>query len=211
MAKKRRWAYFFGNGRADGRGDQKELLGGKGAGLAEMTRIGLPVPGGFTITTEACAAYNQRGHVWPAGLEVEQLSGNSDLPAWYDVLAACFGFPDRAREPFIESTAAALRGAPGVLRCYLARLAGEPVATSFMVLGAGVAGIHGVGTLPQARRQGIGAAMTLAPLRDARDLGYHVGVLRASDLGMAVYRRLGFRECGEIAIYTWWPPEQGSG
>jgi len=71
MAKQRRWAYFFGNGRADGRGDQKELLGGKGAGLAEMTRIGLPVPGGFTITTEACAAYNQRGKSWPAGLDKE--------------------------------------------------------------------------------------------------------------------------------------------
>ncbi len=43
--------YFFGAGKAEGRGDMKELLGGKGAGLAEMTRIGLPVPAGFTITT----------------------------------------------------------------------------------------------------------------------------------------------------------------
>ena len=51
-----RWVYFFGNGKADGLGHQKELLGGKGAGLAEMTRIGLPVPAGFTITTEACEA-----------------------------------------------------------------------------------------------------------------------------------------------------------
>ncbi|MCH7592602.1 MAG: pyruvate, phosphate dikinase, partial [Planctomycetes bacterium] len=69
MATSKRWAYYFGNGKADGRGDQKELLGGKGAGLAEMTRIGLPVPGGFTITTEACSAYNQRQGKWPAGLE----------------------------------------------------------------------------------------------------------------------------------------------
>ena len=71
MSTARRWVYYFGNGRADGKGDQKELLGGKGAGLAEMTRIGLPVPGGFTITTEACAAYNKRGKKWPAGLEKE--------------------------------------------------------------------------------------------------------------------------------------------
>jgi len=69
MATTRRWVYFFGNGKADGKGDQKELLGGKGAGLAEMTRIGLTVPGGFTITTEACAAYNDRGQKWPVGLE----------------------------------------------------------------------------------------------------------------------------------------------
>ena len=58
-----------GNGKADGRGDQKELLGGKGAGLAEMTRIGLPVPGGFTVTTEACSGYNQRKGKWPTGRE----------------------------------------------------------------------------------------------------------------------------------------------
>ena len=69
MATSKRWVYYFGNGKADGRGDQKELLGGKGAGLAEMTRIGLPVPGGFTITTEACNGYNQRKGKWPTGLE----------------------------------------------------------------------------------------------------------------------------------------------
>ncbi len=64
-----RWVYFFGNGKADGLGHQKGLLGGKGAGLAEMTRIGLPVPAGFTITTEACEAFNRRDGKWPTGLE----------------------------------------------------------------------------------------------------------------------------------------------
>ena len=52
-----KYVYFFGAGRADGNGEMKELLGGKGAGLAEMTRIGLPVPAGFTITTESCDHY----------------------------------------------------------------------------------------------------------------------------------------------------------
>ena len=69
MAKATRWVYFFGDGKADGRGDQKELLGGKGAGLAEMTRIGLPVPPGFTITTEACAHAQRRSGAWATGLE----------------------------------------------------------------------------------------------------------------------------------------------
>ena len=50
---KTKFVYFFGAGKSEGRGYQRELLGGKGAGLAEMTRIGLPVPAGFTITTEA--------------------------------------------------------------------------------------------------------------------------------------------------------------
>src|ERR1700756_5592626 len=52
-----KYVYFFGSGKAEGRADMKELLGGKGANLAEMTNIGLPVPAGFTITTEACTYY----------------------------------------------------------------------------------------------------------------------------------------------------------
>ncbi len=68
MAK--RYVYFFGNGKAEGRGDQKPLLGGKGAGLAEMTNIGLPVPAGFTISVEACEHYSNTGK-WPAGLDAE--------------------------------------------------------------------------------------------------------------------------------------------
>jgi pyruvate, orthophosphate dikinase len=67
------WVYFFGAGVAEGTREQKVLLGGKGANLAEMTRIGVPVPPGFTITTEACRHYMHHGDV-PAGLldEVEE-------------------------------------------------------------------------------------------------------------------------------------------
>ena len=63
--------YFFGAGKADGHGDMKDLLGGKGAGLAEMTRIGLPVPAGFTITTETCDYYLKHGKKYPKELKVE--------------------------------------------------------------------------------------------------------------------------------------------
>jgi pyruvate,orthophosphate dikinase len=69
MSKK--YVYFFGGGSAEGRGDQKELLGGKGAGLAEMSGLGLPVPPGFTLTTEACMEYHANGQVLPEGLEEE--------------------------------------------------------------------------------------------------------------------------------------------
>ena len=58
------YVYFFGGGKADGNGRMKDVLGGKGAGLAEMTNAGLPVPPGFTIQTEACREY-MRGHVSP--------------------------------------------------------------------------------------------------------------------------------------------------
>jgi len=60
--------YYFGKTRTDGKGDMKKLLGGKGANLAEMTSIGLPVPPGFTITTDCCAQYNKAGGKMPNGL-----------------------------------------------------------------------------------------------------------------------------------------------
>src|ERR1700723_1620033 len=58
------YVYFFGGGKADGNGKMKDILGGKGAGLAEMTNAGLPVPPGFTIQTEACREY-MRGKLNP--------------------------------------------------------------------------------------------------------------------------------------------------
>ena len=68
-AKKGALVYFFGDGRADGDGKMKPLLGGKGANLAEMTRIGLPVPPGFTITTEVCTWFNAHGKTLPKELD----------------------------------------------------------------------------------------------------------------------------------------------
>ncbi len=68
---KDKFIYFFGEGKAEGNGNMKNLLGGKGAGLAEMTAIGLPVPAGFTITTEVCDLYYKNGRKYPAGLKDE--------------------------------------------------------------------------------------------------------------------------------------------
>jgi len=68
---KKKFVYSFGAGVAEGNGSMKELLGGKGAGLHEMTKIGLPVPAGFTITTEVCDLYFKHEKKWPEGLEKE--------------------------------------------------------------------------------------------------------------------------------------------
>jgi pyruvate,orthophosphate dikinase len=65
---KAKWVYRFGNGKAEGRADMRNLLGGKGAGLAEMASLGLPVPPGFTITTEVCTYYYENGKTYPKGL-----------------------------------------------------------------------------------------------------------------------------------------------
>ncbi len=66
-----KWVYFFGAGKAEGDGSRKALLGGKGAGLAEKSRIGLPVPPGFTITTEVCTYYYGNKKKYPKALEAE--------------------------------------------------------------------------------------------------------------------------------------------
>ncbi|MGH6814454.1 MAG: pyruvate, phosphate dikinase [Hyphomicrobiaceae bacterium] len=68
-----KWIYLFGTGRSDGRGDMADLLGGKGAHLAEMARLGLAVPPGFTITTEVCRLYQSDGRL-PAGLEPQVMA-----------------------------------------------------------------------------------------------------------------------------------------
>src|SRR4026207_1949431 len=69
--KKPRYVYYFGDGHADGSGEMKSLLGGKGANLHEMTHIGLPVPPGFTITTEVCSYFYDHNRTYPRELEAE--------------------------------------------------------------------------------------------------------------------------------------------
>ncbi|MGB2986694.1 MAG: putative PEP-binding protein [Phycisphaerae bacterium] len=106
--------YCFGDGKAEGNGDQKDLLGGKGAGLAEMTRIGLPVPPGFTITTGACALYNKQGGRWPAGLEkeVRQVLGRLER--------ACKKKLGGEKDPLLVSVrSGAARSMPGMMETIL--------------------------------------------------------------------------------------------
>ena len=68
-----KYVYVYANGHAEGRGNQKELLGGKGAGLAEMTNLGIPVPAGFTLTTEVCTYFNEHDKGYPPGMWEEVL------------------------------------------------------------------------------------------------------------------------------------------
>ena len=71
----KKWVYFFGAGKAEGDGEWREVLGGKGAGLAEMTKIGLPVPAGFTISTEACDYFYKNSKKYPSELK-KQVADN---------------------------------------------------------------------------------------------------------------------------------------
>lgn len=84
---------------------------------------------------------------------------------------------------------------------YIGVLHGKPVAWASVFYATGVAGIYAVGTLSEARRQGIGSAITLQALLDARERGYRVGVLQSSEMGYNVYLRLGFATCFKIKTY----------
>src|SRR5437763_542006 len=79
MGKTRKYVYLFGNKKADGNGAMKALLGGKGANLAEMTRIGLPVPPGFTITTEVCTYYYANKRTYPGQLQPQIEAGIANM------------------------------------------------------------------------------------------------------------------------------------
>ncbi|MHC4434723.1 MAG: GNAT family N-acetyltransferase [Planctomycetota bacterium] len=135
----------------------------------------------------------------PPGLTVEQVADVETLEQW----CHCFEWPDFVEDAWLDLLTSIGLGAQSPLRYYLGRLKGEPVAASLLFLGTHVAGIYNVATLPEARRQGIGTATTIAPLREARALGYRVGILQSSEMGFSVYRKIGFREYCKISTYVW--------
>ena len=85
---------------------------------------------------------------------------------------------------------------------YIGYLGKEPVAGASLLLYEGIAGIYGVSTIPEVRRLGIATQMTLHALREAKKLGYRVAVLVPTNMGMNVYRRIGFEEYSQSIIYT---------
>ena len=105
-----RCVYFFGAGRADGKAEMREVLGGKGANLAEMTRLGVPVPPGFTISTAVCADYNRAGQKLSAQVKREALAG---LDRVAKAMGVGFGDPQR---PLLVSVRSGARvSMPGMM------------------------------------------------------------------------------------------------
>ena len=106
-----KWVYFFGAGKAEGDGSRKALLGGKGAGLAEMSRIGLPVPPGFTITTEVCTYYYENKKTYPKALEAEVKAAVARVEK---IMGTRFG--DKTAMPMLVSVRSGARDSmPGMM------------------------------------------------------------------------------------------------
>jgi GNAT superfamily N-acetyltransferase len=136
-------------------------------------------------------------------LSASALVDAENLEQFLHTAAVGVGLPDSIEGAFRELWTSVGVGPEVPLRHYLGWLDGKPVATSSLILGAGVAGVYIVATVPEARRKGIGAAMTLVPCRDARALGYRVAVLGASEMGYGVYQKVGFREYCKARFYVW--------
>ncbi|HRK02746.1 MAG TPA: pyruvate, phosphate dikinase, partial [Oligoflexia bacterium] len=104
------YTYFFGNKSAEGDGSQKDLLGGKGANLHEMTKLGLPVPAGFTISTEVCTHYYANGRKYPSELDGQVMASLKKIE---ETMGLRFGDPER---PLLVSVRSGARASmPGMM------------------------------------------------------------------------------------------------
>jgi GNAT superfamily N-acetyltransferase len=136
-----------------------------------------------------------------AGLRIIRVEDFDSLKKWIKVASIGFGMPPEVEPIWCELFAEAIFIPP--FRTYLALLDEMPVATSQLFTSAAVAGVYNVTCLPEARNKGIGAAITMAPLKDAVEMGYCVGILQASRMGYKVYQRLGFEDFGKLSVYLW--------
>ena len=135
------------------------------------------------------------------GLTTARLRTAAELATFARLSAANWTPPDLQVVRFYEMAAAFLLQDDCPLALYLGYLDGEPVATAEATLAGGVAGLYNISTLPAVRRRGIGSAMTLRPLHDARAAGCATAVLQAAPAGVSIYERVGFRAFGTITEY----------
>lgn len=135
----------------------------------------------------------------PSGLSIQAVTDEAGVRLWNQTFVPAYGLPPSWEPDCLGMMLASLH----TMTSYLGFVDGQPVATASLLLAAGVAGIYSIATLPDWRGKGIGAAMTLYPLFEARRLGCRAAVLQSSEMGYPVYRRLGFREFCRMERYRW--------
>jgi GNAT superfamily N-acetyltransferase len=135
-------------------------------------------------------------------LKIIEVKDPKTLKTWCHITSVGFSIPEAAEPGLVDwfTTDIQLKQP---LKFYLGLLQGKPIATSMYFLAEGVAGIYFVATVPEARNQGVGFAITQRPLQEARKMGYRVGILQASKMGEPVYRRMGFKEYCKTGSYSW--------
>ncbi|MEE9516050.1 MAG: GNAT family N-acetyltransferase [Candidatus Adiutricales bacterium] len=137
----------------------------------------------------------------PEGLIIGRVNNVSDLGEWLEPVRIGFELPDFVAEAVFNNFSRLNPKKDFPWRHYLGKLDGRTVAAATLFLGAGVAGIYHMATLPQARRRGIASAMTLTALLEAREIAFRIGVLQSSNAGRGVYQRLGFKTYCSLGRY----------
>ena len=137
------------------------------------------------------------------GLTIEQVRNEAGLLIWVNTVAQGFGEGEVEAHWVGEMYRRIGFDDRVPWRHYIGWQNGKSVATASLFLGAGVVGVYFVMTTPPMRRQGIGGALTLRTLQEAREMGYGIAVLGSSPMGYGMYRRLGFVEYCRIGIYEW--------
>jgi ribosomal protein S18 acetylase RimI-like enzyme len=144
----------------------------------------------------------------PGGLRIERVRTPAQLRDFAKLIGTDGPSTDPLVRRFYEMAAGILLASDAPLRFYVGYLDDVPVATGELTVGGGVVGLYSISTLASYRRRGIGTAMTLRPLLDARAEGYRTGILQAAPAGVGVYSRVGFRSFGQITEYK---PPRGLG
>jgi GNAT superfamily N-acetyltransferase len=134
-------------------------------------------------------------------LTIKKASNTEMQALWARTAAIGTGFSETAAAEMAQLEATLTDPDYKAQHRYIGFLDGTPVATSAMVLDSGVAGIYAVATIPEARRKGIGETMTVRPLLEAKQMRYHIGILQASEMGYAIYKRIGFKDVCKFHIY----------
>ena len=147
-------------------------------------------------------ALNENIHVNP-DLIITEIEDLETLKVLRTIEILGFGSSETTAQNYYETYKQAGFGNTMPWHHYIGRLHDKPVAIASLLFHAGVAGIFGVATIPDARQQGVGAAMTLHTLQEARRLGYRVAVLSPTEMSIAIYRRIGFREYCKLHHYQW--------
>ena len=151
-------------------------------------------------------ALNEKSSM-PPGFTISEVMNAETLGIWCQLMTAVSEFPDFAAAAWLEMYQDIGICNDPQWHLYIGNLNGSPVSTSALFFGAGVAGIHSVTTVSEFRGQGLGTAMTLSPLLDARGKGYRVGVLFSSEMAVDIYRNIGFQEYCKGNVYLWQPPD----
>ena len=141
----------------------------------------------------------------PAGCTWARVGAGRDGSAWADALATGYDIPFGLARLFSPVALGADMAADAAIQFFAVLKDGEIVATSLFFLADGLAGIYSVSTLAAERGRGLGAHATAQALREARQLGYRVGVLQSSPAGHSVYRKLGFEDLGEVPMFVRMP------